>query len=105
MAGEKKMTKVKLSDGVTYTVYDEVALHMDQDGNVLTNISGINYMIINMGLKLTSINEKPVPVTNVLSKDPVTDEIFMRNANQLLGDIGGYSCSVQNEVLTLKLGK
>ena len=104
MPNMPKVTKLKMSDGVTYTVYDEVALHMDENGNVLTNIPNVNYMIINMGLKLTAINGTDAAVTNVLSKS--TDgTIVTRDANRLLEDIGGYSCSVNDEVLNLKLGK
>lgn len=105
MASNPKVTKLKLSDGVTYTVFDEFALHMDENGNVTTGIEGIDYMIINMGLKLTAINGKDIAITNVLSKDTSNNEIFLRDANKLLKDIGGYSCSVNGEVLNLKLGK
>ena len=105
MPETKKVTKLRLSDGVTYRVFDDVALHMDENGNVTTGIEGIDYMIINMGLKLTAINDKDITITNVLSKDVGTNEIFLRDANKLLADIGGYSCSVSNEILNLKLGK
>ena len=100
-----KVTKLKLSNGVIYTIFDEMALHMDENGNVITGIEGIDNMIINMGLKLTAVNGKDIAVTNVLSKDMNSNEIFLRDANKLLGDIGGYSCSVNGEVLNLKLGK
>ena len=104
MPNMPKVTKLRMSDGVTYTVYDEIALHMDENGNVLTNIPNVNYMIINMGLKLMAVNGTDVAVTNVLSRS-ADGEIVTRDADKLLKDIGGYSCSVDNEVLSLKLGK
>lgn len=104
MPNMPKVTKLRMSDGVTYTVYDEIALHMDENGNVLTNIPNVNYMIINMGLKLMAVDGTDVAVTNVLSRSE-NGEIVTRAADKLLKDIGGYSCSVDNEVLSLKLGK
>lgn len=104
MPNMPKVTKLRMSDGVTYTVYDEIALHMDENGNVLTNIPNVNYMIINMGLKLMAVDGTDVAVTNVLSRSE-NGEIVTRAADKLLKDIGGYSCSVNNEVLNLKLGK
>lgn len=106
---------IRLSDGQVYSVFDPLALRLDANGNLITGNAVVDNVILNGHLKITEIDSVPVntSIDNVLvaynvgtSQDPVY-EIKKRDTDQLLEDIGGYSCAVNTSTntLSLQLGK
>ena len=102
---------IRLSDGQVYAVYDPLALHIDANGNILTDHPAIDAIILNGHLKITEIDDVPVSssIDNVLvaynvgtAAAPVY-EVRKRDTDQLLEDIGGYSCAVDTSTNTLSL--
>ena len=104
-----KVKRIKLSDGTVCTIFDTGALRLNSDGILVTDNEIVNKMIINRGLRITTIDDVPVEqvINNVLVQDTTTNEIKKRTTNQLLSDIGGFSCSVDNDNATIifKQGK
>ena len=104
-----KIKRIKLSDGTICNIFDTGALRLNENGILVTDNEIVNQMIINRGLRITTIDDIPVEqvINNVLVQDTTTNEIKKRTTNQLLSDIGGFSCSVDNESATIifKQGK
>ena len=104
-----KIKRIKLSDGTICNIFDTGALRLNENGILVTDNEIVNQMIINRGLCITTIDDVPVDqlIHNVLVQDTTTNEIKKRTANQLLSDIGGFSCSVDNDSATIifKQGK
>ena len=106
MANEK-ITKLKLSDGNIYSFFDANALHFDKDsGKLLVGDAFIDNVLIQNNLFILEIDDVDVnEYTKILVQNEATGEIARRDKNKMLEDIGGYSASEQNGVLSLKLGK
>ena len=104
-----KIKRIKLSDGTVCNIFDTGALRLNENGILVTDNDIVNQMIINRGLHITTIDDIPVEqvINNVLVQDTRTNEIKKRTTDQLLSDIGGFSCSVNNESATIifKQGK
>lgn len=99
--------KIKLSDGSVYSIFDEGALRLNEQGQLVTGSAKIDSLIINNDLYVIEIDDVPVEesITNVLVQQVSTGRIMKRATDQLLEDIGGYSCDVQDGVFVAKLGK
>lgn len=104
-----KISKVKLSNGQTYSFFDKDAIRLNEDGKLIVGNTIIDKLILDGGLTVTEINDIPVGsyIDNVLTQDPVTKEIKKRSKDLLLKDIGGISAKMDdtNGVLSLKVGK
>lgn len=103
----KRIKKIKLKDGSVYSIFDEGALRLDEQNRLLTGNTLVDKVIIEGNLSITEIDDVPVEeaIDNVLVQDTTTGMIMKRSCNKLLEDIGGYSCSVDEQILNLKLGK
>ena len=104
-----KIKRIKLSDGTICNIFDTGALRLNENGILVTDNEIVNQMIIDGGLSITSVDDVPIDqvINNVLVQDTTTNEIKKRTTNQLLSDIGGFSCSVNDESGTIifKQGK
>jgi hypothetical protein len=107
MAEEKKyISKVTLSDGSTYFVKDDEALK--KSGGTVTGDVVVDGKIEANHLFILAVETMLYTPTNVLTQDESTNEIKKRDIDNLLEDIGGYSCNesdLADGILTLKLGK
>lgn len=109
MPEELLVKKLKLSDGQYYTIFDNGALRLDANGNLITGNDYVDEMIINGHLYITEIDEVPVgeAIEYVLVYDPATHGFKKRSIEHLLEDAGGASAfALSNQgALSLKIGK
>ncbi len=106
MAEVKYISKVQLSDGSVYLIKDSNALKTS--GGKITGDLEVDGKIKTNKLYIVSITTMLDTPTNVLVQDDSTGEIQKRSTDNLLQDIGGYSCKesdLADGILTLKLGK
>jgi len=106
LAEVKFISKIQLSDGSTYIIKDPNALKTS--GGKITGDLEVDGKIKANNLYIISIVTMLDTPTNVLVQDESTGEIKKRNTDNLLQDIGGYSCTesdLAQGILTLKLGK
>lgn len=106
MAEVKYISKVQLSDGSVYLIKDSNALKTS--GGKITGDLEVDGKIKTNKLYIVSITTMLDTPTNVLVQDDNTGEIQKRSTDNLLQDIGGYSCKesdLADGILTLKLGK
>ncbi len=107
---EKKIRKIKLSDGLTYTVYDANACRVDSTGRLLTGDDVIDEIIITKHLSIVQIDDMEVPTDNVLVAVEVGTgqnaryEIKKRDTSSLYEDMNGMECTVENGTLTFTRG-
>lgn len=107
MAEERKVTKVKLSDGRIFRFFDNDALHIDEKINKIVVGDAIidNLLAENATLRIVEIDDIDVnEYTDVVVRDGMK-RLRARNKNEFLADIGGYSAKEENGVLSLQLGK
>lgn len=99
--------KIKLSDGSVYSIFDEGALRLNKDNILITGNKIVDEVIIQGHLEIVEIDDIPVDqaIDNVLVQDPITGRIARRSTSQLLADIGGMSCDIQEGVFMVKIGK
>lgn len=101
--------KIRLSDGSVYSIFDEGALRLNENNQLVTGNIIVDDLIINQGLYITEIDDCQLnSIDNVLTAIQNEDgswTIQKRSTDMLLKDIGGTSTSINNEVLTLKIGK
>ena len=99
--------KIKLSDGSVYSIFDEGALRLNKDNILITGNKIVDEVIIQGHLEIVEIDDVPVDqaIDNVLVQDPITGRISRRSTSQLLADIGGMSCDIQEGVFMVKIGK
>lgn len=99
--------KIKLSDGSIYSIFDEGALRLNENNILITGNSVVDEVIINGGLSILEIDDIPIEqaIDNVLVQDAATGRIMKRSTNQLLADIGGVSCQVQDNIFVVQTGK
>lgn len=99
--------KIKLSDGSVYSIFDEGALRLNKDNILITGNKIVDEVIIQGHLEIVEIDDIPVDqaIDNVLVQDSITGRIARRSTSQLLADIGGMSCDIQEGVFMVKIGK
>ena len=99
--------KIKLSDGSIYSIFDEGALRLNENHILITGNSVVDTVIINGGLSIAEIDDVPIEqaIDNVLVQDITTGQIMKRSTDQLLADIGGVACTVQEKVFVVQTGK
>lgn len=107
---DKYIKKLRLSDGSVYYLYDATAARVEDlanklaiSGGTVTGDLAVDAMLTARGLKVLTIDDREVPVTNVLTQDVATGQIQKRGADELLSDIGGCSFTYDSETETLNL--
>lgn len=103
-----RIKKIKLEGGQIYSIFDEGALRLNDQGILITGNDVVDKVILDGHLSIISVDDVPVnnSITNVLVQDTTTGDIKKRSTNQLLEDIGGYTCKVSdNGTLSLQVGK
>lgn len=101
----KRIKKIKLSNNQVYSIFDEGALRLDSTGKLITGNDVVDKLILEGDLYITEVDDMDVATSNVLVQETSTGLIKRRSADKLLEDIGGYSASVNSNILQLKLGK
>ena len=107
---EKKIKKIKLSNGEIYSIFDNDAIHYEtRDGNIvmITGNTVVDNVILNDGHFIIEIDDTNVAVGNLLTVNTSTGKIEKRDAAKVLEDIGGcsYNMNDSNQTLSLKIGK
>ena len=102
-----QIKKIKLSDGSIYSIFDNGALRLNENNQLITGNRLIDEILINGHLEVIEIDDIPLnqSIDNVLVQDSLTGRIAKRSTEQLLADIGGVSCSVDGTVFSVKIGK
>ena len=110
---EKYIKKIKLSDGSTYFIYDanaprkaDLDNYLPLSGGTITGNLTVDQLIHAGSLQVDSIEYQSTSTDNVLIQS-ADGTIKKRSADNLLEDIGGFSCSVDSSsgTLAFKLGK
>lgn len=104
---DKVIKKVKLSDGSVYAFFDNGALRLNENNILVTGDEVVDQVIIQKNLTIIEIDNVPVEqaIDNVLVQDKTTGRIMKRSIDQLLADIGGVSCEVEDSTFSVKIGK
>ena len=104
---DKIIKKVKLSDGSVYAFFDNGALRLNENNILVTGDEVVDQVIIQKNLIIIEIDNVPVEqaIDNALVQDKTTGRIMKRSTDQLLADIGGISCEVENSTFSVKIGK
>ena len=106
---QRKIKKIKLSNGQVYSIFDEGALHLNANNILVTGNDIVDTVILQGNLYITEIDDIPVAnsINNVLVQDSVTGEVKKRSTDYLLEDIGGISYNINDStgVLSFKFGK
>ena len=101
--------KIKLVDGSIYSIFDEGALRLNENGILLTGNAVVDKVILQGNLYITEIDDVPVnqTISNVLVQNTTTGLIQKRSTDKLLEDIGGASYNMDDTTgtLSLKIGK
>lgn len=102
-----QIKKIKLSDGSIYSIFDDGALRLNENNQLITGNTLIDEVIIKGHLEIVEIDDIPLDqsINNVLVQDSLTGRIAKRSTEQLLADIGGVTCSVEGTVFSVKIGK
>ena len=110
---EKYIKKIKLTDGSTYYLYDAGAPRKDDlnnylplSGGTITGNLEVDKKLRAGTLAVDTIEYQSTSTDNVLIQ-AADGTIMKRSTDNLLADIGGFSCSMNNETgtLSLQLGK
>lgn len=108
---EKYIKKIKLDDGSVYFIYDadaprkaDLDNYLPLSGGTITGNLSVDELITTGKLKVQSIEYLSTSTDNVLIQD-ADGTIKKRSTDNLLADIGGFSCSANDGVLSFKLGK
>lgn len=104
-----KIKKIKLNNGSVYSIFDEGALRLNENGKLITGNTIVDKVILEGDLFITEIDDVPLDedINNVLVQDDGTGQIKKRSTDKLLEDIGGISYNMDDTtgVLSLKIGK
>ena len=105
----KKIKKIKLSNGTIYSIFDEGALRLNDEGILITGNATVDQVILQGNLTIAEVDDIDVnklEYTKVLVQDSKTGKVVGRDKNKLLEDIGGisYSMDEANGILSFKFG-
>lgn len=100
---------IKLSDGSVYSIFDNGALRLNEQGYLITGNSVVDKKITCEGIYIIEVDEEPIDntINNLVTAVQVNGrwEFKRRSVDKVLEDIGGTSSTVKDGVLTLKIGK
>ena len=100
---------IKLSDGSVYSIFDNGALRLNEQGYLITGNSVVDQSITCEGVYIIEVDEEPIEntINNLITAVQVNGrwELKRRSVDKILEDIGGTSSTVKDGVLTLKIGK
>lgn len=104
--------KITLSNGITYTIYDQGACRIDPTtGKLLTGDAVVDEIIIDKKLSITKIEIPGIGVQEnfndvvvAVGSQTTGYELKRRDKGQLYDDINGMECTVENGVLTFTRG-
>ena len=101
----RKVIKLKLNDGHIYMVCDTGAIHIDDNGRLVTGNGVVDNVLINQNKFIIEIDDMPV--------DEYTDYYLVQKAGdtnvkrkrrkEVLKDIGGASFNIDSSTGTLSL--
>lgn len=101
--------RIKLSDGSVYSIFDEGALRLNDEGKLVTGNIVVDQIIVNTDLYIIAVDDVPVEqeINNVVTMVQENGKWTMkrRSTDYLLKDIGGTSHEVEDSTLSLKIGK
>ena len=113
-----KIRKIKLSNGQVYSFFDANALRLDEDNRLIvddpqfpTGNPIIDKVILEGHLYITEVddievnNETTYKVLVQESGDNFTGEILGRDKDKILADIGGAAYQMNDDTLSLNIGK
>lgn len=110
---EKYIKKITLTDGSVYYLFDagaprkaDLDNYLPLDGGTITGNLQVDELIRANKLQVDTIEYQSTITDNVLIQS-ADGTIKKRSTDNLLADIGGFSCSMDSETGTLsfKLGK
>lgn len=108
MAENRKVVKLKLNDGQIYSIFDTGAIHLDDNGRLVTGNSIVDNVLINQDKFIIEIDDLLVDqaADYYLVQKTGDPNIKRKQRKEVLKDIGGYSASIDAEsgILNLKLG-
>jgi len=109
-----KIKKVKLSNGAIYSIFDQDALRLDPDTNIIiTGVDPVDEAILDGHLSITEINDVPLAQVQfpVLVQTPVIrdehgnyvsgGDIKKQDIRQVLKNLGLITAKVENDILNL----
>ena len=104
---------IKLSNGVTYSIYDEGALRLDSNHNLITGNTVVDDIIIKQGFRITHIDDvaladvqTKVLVAQQIGTDDTTGKaiygyIKQQDIRQVLKNLGLITAEVEGTTLNL----
>lgn len=104
---EKKIRKIKLSNGQVYSIFDAGGIHIDPASHKLVSGNPVLDTIIldNDSLVISEIDDEEIEAQYVVY-NPITGELNYRSKDKVLKDIGGTAYEMgEDGVLKLKVGK
>jgi hypothetical protein len=80
---QRRIKKIKLSDGSIYSIFDEGSLRLNVNNILVTGNDIVDTVILNGNLSITEIDDIPVSdsIDNVLVQDSTTGEIKKRSTD------------------------
>ena len=80
---QRRIKKIKLSDGSIYSIFDEGSLRLNANNVLVTGNDIVDTVILNGNLSITEIDDIPVSdsIDNVLVQDSTTGEIKKRSTD------------------------
>lgn len=105
MANTNKIRKIKLSNGQVYSIFDEGALRLNDEGKLVTGNIVVDDILINTSATIASIDELPLAQTDmkVLVRNKTTGVIGYQDVRQVLKSLGVITAQVQDEILNLEV--
>ena len=104
MAEQKRIRKLRLSDGSVYYLYDmdaarssDLERYLALSGGTITGDLTIDGILSASNIRVVTLDERQIPATNVLTQDVATGAIQRRSTDELLNDIGGCSFDILND--------
>ena len=108
MAENRKVVKLKLNDGQIYSIFDTGAIHINDQGRLVTGNSIVDNVLINQNKFIIEIDDLPVDqaADYYLVQKTGDPNIKRKQRKEVLKDIGGASFSIDSSTgtLSLKLG-
>ena len=105
MAEDRKVVKLKLNDGQIYSIFDTGAIHLNDQGRLVTGNFIVDNVLIDQDKFIIEINDLPVDqaADYYLVQQSGSFSIQRRQRKDVLKDIGGASYDIDAEHVILQL--